>query len=36
MIVGNFHVVGIPISPLEADAPLVVDANAMLTRAITG
>ena len=30
MIVGDFHVVGIPLPPFEADTPLVVDANAVL------
>ncbi len=36
MIVSDFHVIGVPIPPFEADAPLVIDANAILTRAIAG
>jgi hypothetical protein len=35
MIVHNLNLIGLPIVPPEADAPPVVDANAMLTNAIT-
>ena len=34
MIVDDFHVVGISVSPSEADAPLVVDTDAELPGAI--
>jgi hypothetical protein len=29
MIVYDFHLKGVPVSPIEANAPLVVDANGM-------
>ncbi len=34
MIVDNFHVVGVTVSPREAYTPLGVDANAVLTGTI--
>ena len=36
MIIDNLHVVGIPIPPLEANTPLVVDADAVLACTIVG
>src|SRR5216683_2087154 len=35
MIIGNFHIEGMAITPHEADSPLVVDANRVLPFAIT-
>jgi hypothetical protein len=32
MVVNNFYVSGFIFDPFEADSPLVVDANAVLTR----
>ena len=32
MVVNDFNVVSIPILPVEADAPLIVDLNAVLPR----
>lgn len=34
MIIDNLYVVGISISPFEADAPLIVDSDAVLSFAI--
>jgi hypothetical protein len=34
MIVHDLNLIGITVNPLEADPPLVVDANAMLTLAV--
>jgi len=34
VIVDNLDFVGIPISPLETDAPLIIDTNAMLAQPI--
>ncbi len=31
MIVGDFHLVGIAITPLEADPPLIIDSNTVLS-----
>jgi hypothetical protein len=36
VIVGDLHLVGITLAPFEADAPLIVDANAVLPGPITG
>lgn len=36
MVIYNLDIVGIAISPNEADAPLFINANAMLTNAISG
>ena len=36
MVIDDFDVVGVSISPLEADAPLVVDAYAELPDTVTG
>ena len=35
MVVDDFHIVGIAVFPDKADAPLLVDANAVLAEAIT-
>lgn len=35
MVINNFYVVNISIFPNETDAPLVVDANAMLPISVT-
>jgi hypothetical protein len=35
MVVHNLDVVRVPVHPQEADAPLIVDANAKLTGSIT-
>ncbi len=35
MAIDDRNVVSIPITPHKADAPLIVDANAVLSRAIT-
>jgi hypothetical protein len=34
MVVDDFHVVGVAISPLEADAILIIDSDAVLTFAL--
>ena len=34
MVVDDFHIVGIASLPSKADAPLVIDANAVLTLAV--
>jgi hypothetical protein len=34
VIVDNLDFVGIPVSPLETDAPLIIDTNAMLAQPI--
>ncbi len=36
MIIDNLYVVGIPISPLKANTPLVVDPDAVLACTIVG
>ena len=36
MIVGDFHIQGIAVSPAEADPPLIVDPDAVLTLSIPG
>lgn len=36
MIVDDFHVKGISRLPVEADAPLLIDSDTVLTRSITG
>jgi hypothetical protein len=35
VIVDDFHVVGVSTGPAETDAPLIIDANAVLTRTIS-
>jgi len=35
MIVHNLNIIGLSIMPPETDAPPIVDANAMLTNAVT-
>src|SRR5712692_6313006 len=35
MIVGNFHVVGVPVPPHKANAPLVIDSDAVLPLPVT-
>jgi hypothetical protein len=35
VVIDDFHVVGITLDPSEADAPLIVDPNAVLTLAAT-
>ena len=32
MVIDNLHIVGIPVAPDKADAPLIVDANTVLKR----
>jgi hypothetical protein len=34
VVIGNFNVVHVAVSPEEADAPLLIDADAVLTRAV--
>jgi len=34
MVIHDFYVVGVALAPCEADAPLVVDPNAVLTLAV--
>lgn len=36
MIVYDFNVVSVPLSPTEADAPLVIDPNAVLSLPVSG
>jgi len=35
-IIRDFHVVGVSFPPREADAPLIVDPNAVLSFAVSG
>ena len=35
MIVGYFNVIGVPVFPVEADSPLIVDPDTVLTPAFT-
>jgi len=36
VVIDNLDVVGIPISPLKADAPAVIDPNAVLSGSLPG
>ena len=34
MVVGYFHILGLPVHPAKADAKLIVDADRVLTRTV--
>ena len=36
VVIDDFHVVGVTVKPSEADAPLIVDPDAVLAFALTG
>jgi hypothetical protein len=36
VIVNNFYIKGIRLNPLKTDSPLIVDADAVLSGAVTG